>query len=80
MAVSANSTDGQAHTVKIYSDISGEWVSGSNDLIANWTTTTGDILTHRVQLAKQATFSEINGRTQCEYNAPFSEAPSHSDV
>jgi len=70
MAVSAKSTDGQAHSVKIYSDISAEWVSGDNGLIANWTTTTGDILTHQVQLAKQTTFAEINDHTQCEYDVP----------
>jgi len=70
MAVSAKSMDGQAHSVKIYSDISAEWVSGDNGLIANWTTRMDlDILTHQVQLAKQTIFAEINDHTECKCNA-----------
>ncbi|PPQ99075.1 hypothetical protein CVT24_003635 [Panaeolus cyanescens] len=67
MAVSAASTDGAAHSVQVYSDISAEWVSGDNSLIANWSTSTANgIITHQVQLANQVPFSEINDHTQCE--------------
>ncbi|KAF9057677.1 DUF1793-domain-containing protein [Panaeolus papilionaceus] len=70
MAVSAASTDGAAHSVQVYSDISAEWVSGDNSLTANWTTTTSNgTITHQVQLARQAPFSEINDHTQ--YGSAF---------
>lgn len=72
MAVSAASTDGAAHSVQVYSDISAEWVSGDNSLTANWTTTTSNgTITHQVQLARQAPFSEINDHTQCEIHLYF---------
>ncbi|KAF8076521.1 DUF1793-domain-containing protein [Lyophyllum atratum] len=64
LAVSAASTDGAAHSVQVYSDISAEWVSGNNALVANWTTTTGSILTHQVQLQSQSVLSEVNDHIQ----------------
>jgi hypothetical protein len=64
MAVSAKSTDGASHSVQVYSDISAEWVSGDNGLAANWTTTTGNVITHQVQLQSQSVFSEINDHIQ----------------
>ncbi|KAF5366812.1 hypothetical protein D9758_006553 [Tetrapyrgos nigripes] len=64
MSVSAMSTDGAAHTVQVYSDISAEWVSGDNSLKANWSTTTGNTLIHQVSLASQTVFSEVNDHTQ----------------
>ncbi|KAF4619311.1 hypothetical protein D9613_005332 [Agrocybe pediades] len=64
MAVSAASTDGASHSVQVYSDISAEWVSGDNGLVASWSTTTGSIITHKVQLVNQALFSEVNDHTQ----------------
>ncbi|RDB22588.1 Glutaminase A [Hypsizygus marmoreus] len=64
LAVSAASMDGAAHSVQVYSDISAEWVSGNNALIANWSTTTGSILTHQVQLQTQSVFSELNDHIQ----------------
>lgn len=67
MAVSAASTDGASHTVQVYSDISAEWVSGDNALTASWSTSTGSIITHQVQLANQAAFSEVNDHTQCKH-------------
>lgn len=65
MAVSASSTDGATHSVQVYSDISAEWVSGDNNLVANWTTSTGSVITHQVQLVNQAVLSEVNDHTQC---------------
>ncbi|KAH9482400.1 Glutaminase A [Psilocybe cubensis] len=72
MAVSAVSTDGASHSVQVYSDISAEWVSGDNSMIANWTTSTGSIITHQVQLQTQNVFTEVNDHTQCENFLTFS--------
>ncbi|KAJ6628763.1 hypothetical protein B0H10DRAFT_2209222 [Mycena sp. CBHHK59/15] len=70
MAVSAASTDGASHSVQVYSDISGEWVSGDNSLTVNWnSTTTGSVLTHQVQLANPTVFGEVNDHTQ--YGSAF---------
>lgn len=70
MAVSAVSTNGAAHSVQVYSDISAEWVSGNNALLAKWSTTTGTILTHEVQLQSPAVFTEVNDHTQCNVSLP----------
>ncbi|KIY46672.1 DUF1793-domain-containing protein [Fistulina hepatica ATCC 64428] len=64
MALSVQSTDGAAHSVQLYSDISAEWVTGDNSLTANWTTTTGDIYTYQVQLEDQTVFGEISDHIQ----------------
>ncbi|KAF7776020.1 hypothetical protein Agabi119p4_4413 [Agaricus bisporus var. burnettii] len=78
MAVSASSTDGAAHRVQVYSDISAEWVSGNNGLAANWTTSTGSVITHQVQLVNQAVLSEVNDHTQ--YGSAFYSTLSTSGV
>ncbi|EJD04154.1 DUF1793-domain-containing protein [Fomitiporia mediterranea MF3/22] len=62
--VSAASNDGGSHSVQVYSDISGEWITGDNSLTANWSTTVGDIITHQVQLVDQEPFTEISDRIQ----------------
>ena len=68
ITLSVASTDGDAHDVKIYTDISAEWVSGDNNLVVNWTTTVSDnIVTHQSQLLEQWPFSEINDRIQREF-------------
>jgi hypothetical protein len=64
MALSAAANDGGSHSVQVYSDISAEWVSGDDSLTVNWTTTTGDILTHQVQLEDQPLFTEISDHIQ----------------
>lgn len=71
LAVSAASTDGKAHSVQVYTDISAEWVSGDRGLTANWTTTTGSVLTHQVQLASPSLYSENSDQTQCNVCAPW---------
>lgn len=73
MAVSVVSTDDTPHSVQVYSDISAEWVSGDNALLVNWTTTTGDILTHQIQLQTQTVFSEVNDRIQRQLSSCFYE-------
>lgn len=69
MTVSAASTDGNEHSVQVYTDISAEWVSGDTSLTANWTTSTGSILTHQVQLTDPLVFSEVSDHTQ--YGSAF---------
>ncbi|KAA1466346.1 DUF1793-domain-containing protein [Dentipellis sp. KUC8613] len=64
LAVSAASNDGNAHSVQVYTDISGEWVYGDTSATVNWTTTTGNILTHQVQLQTQSNFAENSDRIQ----------------
>lgn len=66
MAVTATPSDGKAHSVQIYSDISSEWVSGDDDQKVNWTTTTGDVIIHQAQLQEQTLFSDSGDRIQCE--------------
>ncbi|KAJ3971497.1 hypothetical protein EV361DRAFT_799932 [Lentinula raphanica] len=73
MAVSAASTDGATHSVQVYSDISAEWVSGDDSLTVNWTTTTGDILTHQVQLTSPTVYGEVSDHTQ--YGSAFYSTP-----
>ncbi|KZT27177.1 DUF1793-domain-containing protein [Neolentinus lepideus HHB14362 ss-1] len=64
LAVSVASNDGDSHSVQVYSDISAEWISGNDSLIANWNTTTGSVLIHQVQLTNQSMFAEILDHTQ----------------
>ena len=64
---SATSADGDAHDVKLYTDITAEWVSGKSDLLVNWTTIISDnIIIPQAQLHEQWPFSEINDRIQRE--------------
>ncbi|KDR83620.1 hypothetical protein GALMADRAFT_85982 [Galerina marginata CBS 339.88] len=69
MAVSMAPTDGAPHSVQVYSDISAEWVSGDNNLVANWSTSVNNIITHQVQLQTQAPLTEVNDHTQ--YGSAF---------
>lgn len=64
MSISAISTDGNSHDFAVYSDISAEWVTGDNSLTVNWTTTTGDVITHQVQLESQSTYGEVSDHIQ----------------
>ncbi|KAJ6598936.1 hypothetical protein DFH09DRAFT_1356105 [Mycena vulgaris] len=62
MALSVASTDGNSHSVQLYSDISAEWVAGDNSLPVNWTTSAGDTLVHQIQLQNQTAFAETSDR------------------
>ncbi|KAI0736168.1 hypothetical protein C8Q72DRAFT_241274 [Fomitopsis betulina] len=65
MAVTATPTDGQSHSVQIYSDISSEWVSGNNTQKVNWNTTIGDdVIIHQAQLQEQILYEESGDRIQ----------------
>ncbi|ETW83902.1 hypothetical protein HETIRDRAFT_449514 [Heterobasidion irregulare TC 32-1] len=77
LALSVASNDGSSHSVQAYTDISAEWVSGDNSLVANWsTTTTGGILTHQVQLESQTIYGEVSDHIQ--QGAAFYSTPSTS--
>ncbi|KAJ7761626.1 hypothetical protein DFH07DRAFT_815613 [Mycena maculata] len=64
MDVSVASTDGASHSVEVYSDISAEWLSGSDNWNVQWATTTTDILSHAIQLTSPAVYEEIDDQTQ----------------
>ncbi|KAG8693928.1 hypothetical protein FRC09_010174, partial [Ceratobasidium sp. 395] len=68
LILSVKSTDGEAHQVQYYTDISAEWVSGDNSLGAKWTTTNvtsnGGSIVHEVSLRNPTKYAEINDHTQ----------------
>ncbi|KAF7352678.1 MPN domain-containing protein [Mycena venus] len=78
MAVSATSTDGNSHSVQVYSDISAEWVAGDVSLPVNWTTVTGNTVMHRVQLQNQTLFAEASDRAL--YGSAFYSTTSGSGM
>ncbi|KAJ3854470.1 hypothetical protein EV368DRAFT_36676 [Lentinula lateritia] len=61
LSLEAESIDGQAHDVQVYSDISAEWISGNRNLVATWQTTqTDSSVYHRAQLQSPEYMTEIN--------------------
>lgn len=75
MSVTARSVDGVAHDVQVYTDISAEWVSGDVQKTANWSlekSTDGRTLIHKVQLADEQLFTEINDRIERRSLLPVS--------
>ncbi len=66
LSVTAAPNDGGSHTVQVYTDISAEWITGNNSLVANWTTTASDsAVIHQTQLVQQQPFVEIGNHIQC---------------
>ncbi|KAH8111927.1 DUF1793-domain-containing protein [Phellopilus nigrolimitatus] len=63
--LSVQSSDGQSHDVQLYSDVSGEWITGDSTLQANWTAN-GDsnIVYLQMQLASPNAYQEIDSRPQ----------------
>ncbi|TFY60797.1 hypothetical protein EVJ58_g4914 [Rhodofomes roseus] len=78
MAVNAAPTDGKSHSVQVYSDISAEWVSGTDSQKVNWTTTTGDVIIHQAQLQNQTLFADSGDRIQ--YGAAYYSSLSSSNM
>lgn len=72
------STDGRSHAVSVYTDISAEWVSGDDSLTVNWTTSTGNILTHQVMLENQELYIEYSDYIQ--QGAAYYSTPNSSSV
>ncbi|KAJ7634847.1 hypothetical protein FB45DRAFT_1142317 [Roridomyces roridus] len=64
MTVAVTSTDGNAHSVQVYSDVTGEWLSGSDGWDIEWSTTTTDITSHKVSLKYPALYEEIDDHIQ----------------
>ncbi|KAF2152142.1 glutaminase GtaA [Myriangium duriaei CBS 260.36] len=71
MEVAVSSSDGQAHSVQLYTDISAEWISGDRSAIAQWDygvrNTPGGIAYHKVYRQTQLAFSEVNDQTEYGY-------------
>ncbi|KAJ7368429.1 hypothetical protein DFH08DRAFT_25512 [Mycena albidolilacea] len=78
MALSVTATDGNSHSVQIYSDITAEWVAGDITLPVNWSTATGGTLVHQVQLQNQTVFAEATDRAL--YGSAFYATTSASGV
>ncbi|EJC99891.1 DUF1793-domain-containing protein [Fomitiporia mediterranea MF3/22] len=65
LSISAASTDGGAHSLQMYSDISGEFITGDTSKVAQWTADeSGDYVVLSMQLQTQQQFSEINSFAQ----------------
>ncbi|QRV86933.1 glutaminase GtaA [Ceratobasidium sp. AG-Ba] len=65
MSLTVKSTDGKAHNIQFYSDISADGVSGDNSLDVTWSTNNlNGVLAHQVQLQNQGQYTEINDHTQ----------------
>ena len=56
--------DGYSHSVEIYTDISADWISGDDNLTADWSTTVGDIINHQIQFVDRAGFGEVYDHIQ----------------
>ena len=68
VTLSVTPTDGGSHDVRLYTDITAEWVSGDDNLVVNWTTTVfDDTIIHQTQLLDQWPFSEIKDHIQREF-------------
>ncbi|KAL2063340.1 hypothetical protein VTL71DRAFT_5145 [Oculimacula yallundae] len=67
--VGVQSLDGAAHDVKLYTDISAEWVAGDHSSVAQWEygTTSDDIAYHRVYRQTQLEFSETADQADWGY-------------
>lgn len=70
MAVTAAPNDGKSHAVQLYSDISGEWL-GAQDEVINWSTSTGNTLTHQIQLTTQQVNVDSGDRIQRKSTQTF---------
>ena len=68
LAVSAMSNDGNPHTVQVYTDISGEWITSNTSMLENWTTSLGSVITHQVQLENQTMFAQVSDRIMRKSN------------
>ncbi|KAI0081700.1 DUF1793-domain-containing protein [Panus rudis PR-1116 ss-1] len=64
LSVTAAPNDGKSHSVQVYTDISAEWTSADATKTVNWTTTTGNVITHQVSLQQQSTFNEVSDTIQ----------------
>ncbi|KAI0267463.1 hypothetical protein BC834DRAFT_842651 [Gloeopeniophorella convolvens] len=65
MSLTAKSLDGNAHSVQVYSDVSGEWNSGDRSHEIVWSQPADpDVIIHTVNLQQQVTFAEIQQQAE----------------
>ncbi|KIK51931.1 hypothetical protein GYMLUDRAFT_265647 [Collybiopsis luxurians FD-317 M1] len=61
----ASSTDGNSHSLQVYEDISGEWISFNANDIMQWNTTTSNsIIYHEAQRSPPEFMTELNNMTE----------------
>ncbi|KAL0571960.1 hypothetical protein V5O48_010000 [Marasmius crinis-equi] len=61
LAIDVIGIDGQSHDVQLYSDVSGEWVSGDRNLTMSWSTTVSDTTVyHQAARTISGPMMEIN--------------------
>ncbi|KAI0309520.1 hypothetical protein OF83DRAFT_1071921 [Amylostereum chailletii] len=61
----ATSLDGASHSVEVYADLSGEWISGDRGQTISWTTNSGTSnLYHAATLENPQVFGNNNGQAQ----------------
>ncbi|KAL1872452.1 hypothetical protein VTK73DRAFT_1489 [Phialemonium thermophilum] len=59
VSLKAKSSDGAAHSVQVYMDVTGEWTSGDLSQTVNWEFgTSGDVSYHKFFRANQQVFTE----------------------
>jgi hypothetical protein len=61
LGVEVVSNDGNPHQVQLYTDVDGEWLAQSDQLV-QWETTAGDTVTHQFSLQNQTQFGAVVGR------------------
>ncbi|KAI9464136.1 hypothetical protein BJY52DRAFT_1115258 [Lactarius psammicola] len=70
LSLTAESLDGAAHAVQVYSDVSGEWLSADRTQEIRWSTRAiNNVIYHRVDLKNPAVFNEIG--TQAEWGTLY---------
>ncbi|KLO10459.1 DUF1793-domain-containing protein [Schizopora paradoxa] len=63
--ITATSADGLPHAVRVYSDITAEWIGGDTNLVANATgNVESDVVVLQASLQTPRPFSEINDHAQ----------------
>ncbi|KAI0267461.1 hypothetical protein BC834DRAFT_953477, partial [Gloeopeniophorella convolvens] len=70
MSLTVKSLDGNTHSVQVYSDVSGEWLSGDRNHEIMWSQPVDpDVIFHTVGLQQPAVFTEI--QTQAEWGTLY---------
>ncbi|KAF8745765.1 hypothetical protein RHS02_01031, partial [Rhizoctonia solani] len=63
-SVSVAANDGASHAISVYTDISGEFVTGDTTQTVEWSTTTGNIVLHKMYLQQPIVYNERQQRAQ----------------
>ncbi|KAL0063805.1 hypothetical protein AAF712_009250 [Marasmius tenuissimus] len=62
--VDVNSSDGAAHQVQVYSDLSGEWLAFANNVPIQWETSTSPVIAHSAKMSSQNKLQENSNMAQ----------------